>query len=175
MYAVPPSSTAGMEAASGCSVRAARSSSVSRRTPHVCLAIYDRYEGFGSLHGIQVMGLADLVKPFRDDYNAHAAWKKISLEALRKLPSPMHLIRVRPPASTACFPTSRSWAAPHGRRCCLVKRQCSEIPTDPGRNGHGPVHSDLTDRFPKRQASTFQEAEHDLFQRRTAGARTYRR
>ena len=67
-----------------------------QKNPHVCLAIYDRYEGFGSLHGIQVMGLAYLVKPFRNDYNAHAAWKKISLEALRKLPSPMHLIRVRP-------------------------------------------------------------------------------
>ena len=66
------------------------------KNPHVCLAIFDRYEGFGSLHGMQVMGLADLIEPFSDDYNAHAAWKKISLEALRKLPSPMHLIRVRP-------------------------------------------------------------------------------
>ena len=64
--------------------------------PHVCLAIYDRYEGFGKLHGMQVMGLAELVEPFSEAYNAHAAWKKIPLEALRKLPRPMHLIRVRP-------------------------------------------------------------------------------
>ena len=64
--------------------------------PHVCLVIYDRYEGFGRLHGMQVMGVADVIEPFSETYCAHAAWKKISLEALRGLPSPMHLIRVRP-------------------------------------------------------------------------------
>ena len=64
--------------------------------PHVCLAIYDRYEGFGKLHGMQIMGLAELVEPFSEAYKAHAAWKKIPLDALRKLPSPMHLIRVQP-------------------------------------------------------------------------------
>ena len=42
------------------------------------------------------MGLAELVEPFSAAYNAHAARKKISLEILRKLPSPMHLIRIRP-------------------------------------------------------------------------------
>lgn len=67
-----------------------------QKNPHVCLAIFDRYEGFGKLHGMQVMGLAELVEPFSEAYNAHAAWKKIPLETLRKLPSPMHLIRVRP-------------------------------------------------------------------------------
>ena len=64
--------------------------------PHVCLAIYDRYEGFGKLHGMQVMGRAEVVEPFSEAYNDHAAWKKISMEFLRKLPTPMHLIRVRP-------------------------------------------------------------------------------
>lgn len=67
-----------------------------QKNPNVCLAIYDRYEGFGKLHGMQVMGLAELVEPFSEVYNAHAARKKISLEVLRKLPSPMHLIRIRP-------------------------------------------------------------------------------
>lgn len=64
--------------------------------PHVCLAIFDRYEGFGKLHGVQVMGRAELVEPFSPDYNAHAAAQKIPLAALQKLPSPMHLIRVTP-------------------------------------------------------------------------------
>lgn len=64
--------------------------------PHVCLAIFDRYEGFGKLHGVQVMGRAEMVEPFSPDYNAHAAAQKIPLAALRKLPSPMHLIRVTP-------------------------------------------------------------------------------
>lgn len=66
------------------------------KNPNVCLAIYDKYEGFGKLHGMQVMGLAELVEPFSPRYNAHAAHKKISLDVLRKLPTPMHLICVRP-------------------------------------------------------------------------------
>ncbi len=66
------------------------------KNPHVCLAIFDRYEGFGTLHGMQIMGLAELVEPFSEAYNAHAAWKNIPLETLRKLSSPMHLICVRP-------------------------------------------------------------------------------
>lgn len=73
------------------------------KNPNVCLAIYDRYEGFGKLHGMQVMGLAELVEPFSEAYNAHAARKKISLEALRKLPSPMHLIRIRPTCIDCLF------------------------------------------------------------------------
>ena len=64
--------------------------------PNVCLAIYDRYQGFGKLRGMQVTGRAKLVEPFSQTYNAHAAFKKIPLDALRRLSSPMHLIRVRP-------------------------------------------------------------------------------
>ena len=64
--------------------------------PHVCLAIYDKYDGFGKLHGVQIMGRAELVEPFSEVYIAHAAFKKIPLAALEKLSSPMHLIRVYP-------------------------------------------------------------------------------
>lgn len=64
--------------------------------PNVCLAIFDRYQGFGSLRGMQVTGRAELVEPFSEAYLAHAAYKKLSLEFLRRLKSPMHLIRVRP-------------------------------------------------------------------------------
>ena len=74
-----------------------------QKNPHVCLAIYDRYEGFGKLHGMQVMGLAELVEPFSELYSAHAARKQISLEFLRRLPSPMHLIRVRPTRMDCLF------------------------------------------------------------------------
>ena len=42
------------------------------------------------------MGQAELVEPFSEAYNAHAAFKKIPLTALQKLRSPMHLICVRP-------------------------------------------------------------------------------
>ncbi len=64
--------------------------------PNVCLAIYDKYEGFGKLHGLQVTGRAELVEPFSEKYIAHAQYKKISLDFLKKLESPMHLICVRP-------------------------------------------------------------------------------
>ena len=74
-----------------------------QQNPQVCLAVFDRYEGFGKLRGVQVMGLAELVEPFSELYNAHAVWKKISPEALRRLSSPMHLIRVRPTRMDCLF------------------------------------------------------------------------
>ena len=70
---------------------------------HVCLTVYDKYEGFGKLRGVQVMGRAELVEPFSDVYNAHAAFRKLPLDALRKLSSPMHLIRVRPTRMDCMF------------------------------------------------------------------------
>ena len=66
------------------------------RNPRVCLAIYDKYDGFGTLHGMQVSGTAELIEPFSEAYNAHAAYKKFPLEALKKLARPMHLICVHP-------------------------------------------------------------------------------
>lgn len=71
--------------------------------PHVCLAIYDKYEGFGKLRGVQVMGRAELVEPFSETYTAHAAFRKIPLAALQKLPTPMHLIRVFPTRMDCLF------------------------------------------------------------------------
>ena len=71
--------------------------------PNVCLAIFDKYDGFGNLKSLQVMGKAELVEPFSDAYNAHAAYKKIPLTALEKLPTPMNLIRVTPTEINALF------------------------------------------------------------------------
>ena len=66
------------------------------KNENVCLAIYDKYNGFGSLKSLQVMGKAELIEPFSDIYNAHAEYKKIPITALKKLESPMHLICVTP-------------------------------------------------------------------------------
>ena len=63
---------------------------------NVCIAIYDKYEGFGRLKGLQMTGMAQLVEPFSDEYVAAAEFKKIPIDALKKLPQPMHLIRVTP-------------------------------------------------------------------------------
>lgn len=71
--------------------------------PNVCLAIFDRYEGFGRLRGMQVTGRAELVEPFSEAYLTHAAYKGVSEEFLRKLKSPMHLIRVRPTRMECLF------------------------------------------------------------------------
>ena len=71
--------------------------------PQVCLAIFDSYEGFGKLHGVQVMGRAELVEPFCEAYNAHAAFQKIPLAALQKLSSPMHLICIHPTRMDCLF------------------------------------------------------------------------
>ncbi len=62
---------------------------------HVCLAIFDRYENFGQLKGMQVMGKAELIVPFSKEYEEAAKIRYIPLEALKKLPSPMHLIRIQ--------------------------------------------------------------------------------
>ena len=71
--------------------------------PNVCLAIFDKYEGFGALRGLQVTGRAELVEPFSEAYNAHAAIRNIPLAALRKLSSPMHLICVHPTRMDCLF------------------------------------------------------------------------
>lgn len=63
---------------------------------NVCLAIYDKYVGFGKLKGMQVTGTAEVVDYFSEEYIAAAEYKKIPIEALRKLSEPMNLIKVAP-------------------------------------------------------------------------------
>lgn len=66
------------------------------KNENVCLAIYDKYDGFANLKSLQVMGKAQIIEPFSDAYNTHAQMKKIPLSALEKLESPMNLICVTP-------------------------------------------------------------------------------
>ena len=63
---------------------------------NVCLTIFDRYEGFGKLKGMQVSGTAKIIEPYSKEYIEVAKDKKISIEALKKLSHPMYLIRVTP-------------------------------------------------------------------------------
>ena len=73
------------------------------KNKNVCLAIYDKYDGFGNLKSLQIMGKAELIKPFSDVYKAHAEYKKIPIAALEKLDSPMQLICVTPVKIEALF------------------------------------------------------------------------
>lgn len=63
---------------------------------NVCLAIYEESAGFDGLAGLQVTGTAELVEPWSDEYLRIVEYKKIPVEALKKLPRPMNLIKVVP-------------------------------------------------------------------------------
>lgn len=63
---------------------------------NVCLAIYDKYNGFGTLKGMQISGIAELIEPFSEEYIKAAEYKKIPITALKKLPNVMHLIKIIP-------------------------------------------------------------------------------
>ena len=47
------------------------------KNANVSLAIFDKYDGFGNLKSLQIMGRAEIIEPFSDSYNAHAEYKKI--------------------------------------------------------------------------------------------------
>ena len=65
---------------------------------HVGLAIYEPYAGFGKLKSLQVTGTAEMVEPFSEEYLKLLDYKKIPVEAIRKLPQPMNLIKIVPEA-----------------------------------------------------------------------------
>ncbi|MBE5906336.1 MAG: pyridoxamine 5'-phosphate oxidase family protein [Lachnospiraceae bacterium] len=62
----------------------------------VSLAIYEPYGGFGELKSLQVQGEAAMVEPFDAEYLKIMEYKKIPLEAMKKLPQPMNLIKITP-------------------------------------------------------------------------------
>lgn len=66
------------------------------KNKNVCLAIFDPYQGFGMLGGMQVEGTAEIVEPWSEEYLALLAYKHIPAENLKKMPGVMHLIRVTP-------------------------------------------------------------------------------
>ena len=65
---------------------------------HGGLAIYEPYAGLGKLQSLQVTGTAEMVEPFSEEYLKLLDYKKIPVEAIRKLPQPMNLIKVTPEA-----------------------------------------------------------------------------
>lgn len=66
------------------------------KNSNVSAAVFDNYTGFGSIHGLQMQGKAEIIEPFSDDYNAFLALKKIPVDAIKKLPEPMPMIRIIP-------------------------------------------------------------------------------
>jgi hypothetical protein len=69
------------------------------KNKNVSLAVFDANPGFGSLKSVQVMGVADLIKPMSEAYISHAEYKKIPVKALQNLADqgkPMHLLCIKP-------------------------------------------------------------------------------
>ncbi len=65
-----------------------------KENKNVGLAIYEPYGGFANLKSLQVEGIASMVEPFSEEYIKIMEHKKIPVEAMKKLPQPMNLIKV---------------------------------------------------------------------------------
>lgn len=63
---------------------------------NVCIAIYEESSDMGSLRGMQIYGVAEVIEHFSDDYNKLLEYKKISVDAVRNMPEPINLIKVIP-------------------------------------------------------------------------------
>ena len=67
-----------------------------KENKNVGIAIFEPYGGFGQLKSLQVEGNASMVEPFSEEYLKLLAHKKIPVDAIKKLPEPMNLIKVIP-------------------------------------------------------------------------------
>ena len=67
-----------------------------KENKNVGIAIFEVYGGFGQLKSLQVQGEAVMVEPFSDEYLMLMEHKKIPVEAMKKLPQVMNLIKVVP-------------------------------------------------------------------------------
>ena len=63
---------------------------------NVSLAIFDQFEGFGKLKGMQVTGTTEIIEPFSQEYLRIAELKRLSPETLRKLPHQLILLCIVP-------------------------------------------------------------------------------
>lgn len=67
---------------------------------HAAAAVFDPDPSFGGLKSVQIEGDIDMIEPFTDEYNSAAAFRKIPLETLKKLPEPMWLLKLVPEEMT---------------------------------------------------------------------------
>ena len=65
-----------------------------KENKNVGIAIYEPYGGFANLKSLQVQGVAEIIKPFSEEYLKIMEHKKIPVEAMKKLPQPMNLIKI---------------------------------------------------------------------------------
>lgn len=63
--------------------------------PKVSVSVYDAYQGFSKLGGLQITGMADLVSDRHPDYEQILIAKGFSVNKFSQLPVQMNLIRIR--------------------------------------------------------------------------------
>lgn len=63
--------------------------------PKVSVSVYDPYEGFDKLGGLQITGEAELIKDDHPDYEPILVSKGFSVEKFDRLPVRMNVIRIR--------------------------------------------------------------------------------
>ena len=67
-----------------------------KENKNVGIAIFEPYGGFGQLKSLQVQGEASMIEPFSEEYLKLMEHKHIPVEAMKKLPQAMNLIKVVP-------------------------------------------------------------------------------
>lgn len=67
-----------------------------RKNRNVCAAVFDTDASFGGLKSVQITGDAEFPELFSDEYLAAAEQRKIPVQALKSLKSPMWLIKIVP-------------------------------------------------------------------------------
>lgn len=67
-----------------------------KENKRVGMAIYEPYGGFGNLKSLQIEGRAEIIEPFSNEYMKLLEYKKIPVEAIKKIPHPMNLIKIVP-------------------------------------------------------------------------------
>lgn len=50
------------------------------KNANVSRVIFDKYDGFGNLKSLQIMGHEEIIEPFSDRYNAHAKGNKLLIK-----------------------------------------------------------------------------------------------
>ena len=67
-----------------------------KENKHVAAAVFDMNASFGGLKSLQIEGTVEMPELFSDEYKNAAKFRKIPLEALKKLEEPMWLLKIIP-------------------------------------------------------------------------------
>ena len=67
-----------------------------KENKHIAAAVFETSASFGGLRSLQIEGTVEPVELFSDEYKKVAEFRKIPMEALKKLKEPMWLLKIVP-------------------------------------------------------------------------------